>query len=378
MSELIDILIDRFQDHTTVLIVKNKKIEHVYCSSFPFTEKAHHTYGAVFEAKCTQIFQDTSSALFVSTSQTDPKRSYFCKKRDKSVKTGDIRTVQLQKEFLYSERKESVVGMPPSFKGRYLVYLPFEKGIHISKKWSSIQNIDDIKAHLQSLSLGGWILRSSFINLTFPDDLNLITAEANYLMSLGKNNNFNGYHPLELAIQDYGHAEKLSITSAADLDKDCRSIISALSPDLLSHITTPSTSPFGDLDYDTQLYQMLSYQTIPYDFGSLHCHQIPHGPFFIDIDCNLTSLRNIENLMLKIGNEIMRLLRALNVSGIILIDFLRLPLAFQRQKLHQDMRLLAEQDPSAPQILGFTKAGYFEIIRDHQTPSLPFILGTKP
>lgn len=373
MSKSIDILIDQYRDHTTVLIIKDKKIEQVYCSPFLDTETAQLTYGAVFEAKCTQLFLDTSSAIFSSLTQGGAQKSYFCKKRDKTIKTGDIRTVQLQKHFLPDDRKDSVINMPPVFKGRYLVYLPFEKGIHISKKWASVQNMDEIKSALKSLSPNGWILRSSFENLHFPNDMTLITAEANHLITLSQNKEFKGYHPLELALQDYGHHKKISITSSTELDQHMRSIVSAFCPDLLNCMKTSSPNPLSDLDYDTQLDKALNYQSIQYDFGSLHCHQVPHGPFFIDIDCKLTSLHTIDNLMKKVGIEIMRLIRILNLSGIIIIDFLRLPLAYQRQKLHQDMRLLGENDPLSPQILGFTKAGYFEIIRDHQTPSLSAI-----
>lgn len=377
MRESIDILIDQYRDHTTVLIIKNKKIEQAYCSPFLEAETADPTYGAVFEAKCTQLFHDTSSAIFTPITQTGSPKTYFCKKKDKAIKTGDLRTVQLQKHFLPSDRKESNVSMPPVFKGRYLVYLPFEKGIHISKKWSAFQKIEDIKSTLKSISPNGWILRSSFESLKFPGDMALITAEANYLIALSQKKDFKGYHPLELALQDYGHHKKLSITSSINLDKETHSIIKAFCPDLVTCIKAPSPSPMTDLDYDSQLDRALNYQSIPLDFGSLYCHQVPHGPFFIDIDCKLTSLHNMDNLMRQVGVEIMRLIRVLNLSGILLIDFLRLPLSYQRQKLHQDMRLLGANDPSSPQILGFTKAGYFEIIRDHQTPSLSSILGSK-
>ena len=378
MSVPIDILIDRYQDRTTVLIIKNKKIEQAYCSPFLDSEAAEPTYGAVFEAKCTQLFLDTSSAIFTPLTQTASQKTYFCKKKEKGIKTGDIRTVQLQKHFLPFERKESNVSMPPVFKGRYLVYLPFEKGIHISKKWATVQNVEEIRSTLKSISPNGWILRSSSENLKFPADMALIIAEANHLIALSQDKDFKGYHPLELALQDYGHHKKLSITSATELDKQVRSIISGFCPDLAQCIKAPSPHPLSDLDYDSQLDKALEYQSIQYDFGSLHCHQVPHGPFFIDIDCKLTSLHNMDNLMRQVGIEIMRLIRVLNLSGILLIDFLRLPLSYQRQKLHQDMRLLGETDPASPQILGFTKAGYFEIIRDHQTPSLPSILGSKP
>ena len=89
----------------------------------------------------------------------------------------------------------------------------------------------------------------------------------------------------------------------------------------------------------------------------------------IAIDVNLSSSRSLMNTNLNAAREIPRQIRLRNLSGTLLIDFIRLRSHGQRRLIEQSLRDSLASD-SRTHVYGWTKLGLFEITRESRRHSL--------
>lgn len=76
------------------------------------------------------------------------------------------------------------------------------------------------------------------------------------------------------------------------------------------------------------------------------------------------------NINLDCAKEIMRQIRLRNLSGILMIDFLKMKNDTERKALTKAVKELALDDPYTVQVHGLTKLGLMEISRARRTPPL--------
>ena len=89
----------------------------------------------------------------------------------------------------------------------------------------------------------------------------------------------------------------------------------------------------------------------------------------IDINRGASKGSNLE-INIEAAEEIGRQLRLRNISGIIVIDFLKMKNKKERDKLLVELDKIIELDPCTLQIHGFTNLGMVEMTRKQRTPSL--------
>ena len=85
----------------------------------------------------------------------------------------------------------------------------------------------------------------------------------------------------------------------------------------------------------------------------------------IDVNAGGAAL-DIKTINRDAGAEAMRQIRLRNLSGLILIDFLKNPKKGDQQGLLQSLRKAAKADPARVDILGFTHAGLLELTRQRR------------
>jgi Ribonuclease G/E len=90
----------------------------------------------------------------------------------------------------------------------------------------------------------------------------------------------------------------------------------------------------------------------------------------VAVDVNGGSAQNPTDVNLRAVRELARQVRLRNLSGLIVVDCLKMGARSEGAKLVNAFMRVAESDPCAPRALGLTKAGLLEITRRRMGPSL--------
>lgn len=353
------IIIDIFEGRQVALVVKDKKPWMVYAKP---AEGEQSNPGAVFAAKFTEKTHDSKIGFLTSTA-TGVK--YFCQNMPANLSVGDVILVQTTKLYREQDDKSSIVTALPIYKGRYLVYMPHDKGIHVSKKIEGNIDKSELFEKIPAFHEGGWILRSSYHPEQISDEL--MRQEADSLLKFSKDEHFEGYDPISRALIDFGTNANLEIIANEDFKGALTEKLSFYAPEL-SDIVSFTEAPIEELGHDLFLEDLLDLETVLVSNGALHFSKIPEGPAFIDIDLDLTKEAKSQKSLQEICGEIMRYIRLKNYAGIILIDFPRMENRKVMNSILEMLKTEAGRDPVNCRVFDFTKVGYVEMIRDQIDP----------
>lgn len=102
----------------------------------------------------------------------------------------------------------------------------------------------------------------------------------------------------------------------------------------------------------------------------------------IDVDsgnagAGRSALATAKKVNAAAAREIARHLRLRRIGGLVVIDFLRLPDQAARQAFQKDVSAIFADEPVRTEVIGFTRAGLFELKRPHQARTTSQILGAN-
>jgi ribonuclease G len=307
------------------------------------------------------------------------------------VKAGQEVMVQVYKEPIRT--KGSKVTMDISLPGRLLVYMPFSNNAGISKNIEDRQEYKRLKSIIAEIKKdipGGIIVRTEAEEATEAE----IKNEIKYLTRLWTSivGRFNDAKPMSLIHKDLGVVFQtvrdyftddvvlMHIDSQKEL-KDVAEFVKIISPEFLDRIVlydgkAPIFKAYG---IEEEIKRLRSNKTKLQSGGYL---VIQEAESLCAIDVNsgkFTAKSSQEDTAaltnLEAAGEIARQLRLRNIGGIIVIDFIDMKKAVNRQRVLEKLREAVKGDKAKIKIWPITKLGLIEMTRQRKRESLFSLLG---
>lgn len=256
--------------------------------------------------------------------------------------------------------------------GTTVVYRPFKFGVEVSSKITDKQQIKSLRDAVLSNVQGqeGWAVRTVAVDF----DINTVVEEMIKLRGIYETIRANARkasapallytreNPLYEYIRRYKDSLSKIVVNNHNLEKDIANFIDI--------DTAYDTEPFASYGLEDQLLDALSCDVALQSGGAIHIQQTP-ACVTVDVDSgSIKDGSNIDALNTEAAVEIARQIRLKNLSGKIIIDF-------AGSKEYQFMRPVIDalsvdlaDDPCRSRVLGLSKAGNIEILRQRRRPSL--------
>jgi ribonuclease G len=276
-------------------------------------------------------------------------------------------------ELLQQVKAEAHDGKLPSLNrdialpGRFLIYLPFGKNISHSRRIEKNQQtkIGKQLGDLLEAAAGGWVVRSAALKASAK----VLQSEKDYLLNLWHDKSdkqgvvISAPSIWQRALIEYG-GDCHSITVEKKFHQDLLAWLSQAAPDLLENIVIDT--PPASLDLDHLLQNLLADQ-VALAGGTL---MIETTAALTAIDVNAADGENILQVNLRAVDAIARQVRLRNLGGMILVDFIRMAKALERDQLLQKLRQAVADDPVGVEVFGFSRMGLIEMTRVRRGRSL--------
>ncbi len=307
-------------------------------------------------------------------------------KIDQVLKEGRYVLVQITKEPI--SKKGPRLSSEVSIAGRNLVLLPFSDKVSVSQKIESIEERDRLKQLLRSITPNnyGIIVRTAAENMKVAD----LDKELRQLLEKWENtlNNLRNIKPPKLVLRELGRSSAIVRDSLnADFNhiyiddevvyQDIKDYISEIAPSkkkIIKHYTgrTPIFEHFG---INKQIKTLFG-RTVPFNQGSYLI--IEHTEAFHVIDVNSGNRSepkenqesNALETNLLAAVEIARQLRLRDMGGIIVIDFIDMQQASNRQLLFDKMKEFMADDKTKHTILPLSRFGLMQLTRQRVRPEM--------
>jgi len=307
------------------------------------------------------------------------------------IKPGQDVMVQIYKEPIST--KGPKITMDISLPGRLLVYMPFSNNIGISKNIEDRAEYDRLKGIVSEIKKdtpGGIIVRTEAEDATEDE----IRREIKYLTRIWSNivSRFDNAKPMSLIHKDLGVVFQtvrdyftedvvlMHIDSPKEL-KDVTEFVKLIMPEFLDRI----------VQYDGKQAIFKAYG-IDEEIKKLHSNKarLKSGGYLIiqeaeslcAIDVNsgkFTSKTSQEDTAaftnIEAAEEVARQLRLRNIGGIIVIDFIDMKKASNRQKVLEKLRQVTRGDKAKIKIWPITRLGLIEMTRERKRESLFSLMG---
>ena len=282
---------------------------------------------------------------------------------DRSRRQGDTLIVQVVRDG--TRDKSPRVTCDIRLIGQFAIFMPLTCGVWVSRRYQGQASCETIAA-LKAVARGGWIVRSS------ATDLESVVKDGERLVDLWRKATPRGAEPCQLfpphgaaisAILDAPRITALEVSSIEDY-RSLNAWMKVWRPDVTSTIEVIPDLWSDDFE---ALFASLITPTVPLPCGG--SMDIESTKALIAIDVNLGSSRSLMDTNLNAAREIPRQIRLRNLSGTLLIDFIRLRSHGQRRLIEQSLRDSLASD-SRTHVYGWTKLGLFEITRESRRHSL--------
>ena len=304
---------------------------------------------------------------------------------EKQLSRGEEVLVQVAKDPLGTKgaRVTSHISLP----GRYMVFMPGNKHIGISRRIESDEERKRLKEIAQSLGTdeGGFILRTACEGLSKRE----IQRDLGFLQKLWKSIQKKAetapapsliHQDLDLiarAIRDYFSADTEQVL--IDSPKDHRRIVDFVRhfmPRLKSKINLYSDKEplFEQLGIEEKITKALDPRAWLRSGGYII---IERTEALTAVDVNtgrFVGKRNQEETILKTNleavQEVVRQLRLRNAGGLIIIDFIDMDKEANRKKVYEALREALKKDKARTNILKISELGLVEMTRQRTRESL--------
>ncbi|MDR2399163.1 MAG: Rne/Rng family ribonuclease [Endomicrobium sp.] len=307
------------------------------------------------------------------------------------IKVGQEVMVQVYKEPINT--KGPKVTMDISLPGRLLVYMPFSNNIGISKNIGCEKEHDRLKMIISVIKKdipGGIIIRTEAEDA----DESEIKSEIKYLTRLWSSivSRFSDAKPMSLIHKDLGvvfqtirdyfsdDVSLMHIDSPKEF-KDVTEFVKIVSPEFLDRIVLydGKVSIFKTYGIEGEIKRLRSNKARLASGGYLIIQEA-ESLCAIDVNSGKFTAKNFQEDTATITNveasaEIARQIRLRNIGGIIVIDFIDMKKADNRQKILDRLREATKGDKAKIKIWPITKLGLIEMTRQRKRESLFSLLG---
>lgn len=300
------------------------------------------------------------------------------------IKEGQMILVQVMKDPLGT--KGARITTHVSLPGRYLVYMPNQTHIGVSRRIISDEQREKLKNLIESLEpRGGVIVRTASEEADFTDienDLNYLRNLWREIESISKGRTVVGTVFSEIGIEQRVLRDMLSDKIDRVVFDDQDSFLSALQfvtqtmphfADKIQHYK--GTKPIFDLyDIELEIARAMDRKVWLKSGGYI---VIDEAEALVVVDVNTgryTGKKDLEETIFKTNieaaREIAHQLRIRNLGGIIIIDFIDMEKAVHREMVVQTLMQEVASDRERTQVNPMSELGLVEMTRKRSRPSL--------
>lgn len=254
----------------------------------------------------------------------------------------------------------------------YLVYCPFKFDVEASYKIEDIEKAAAYKKFVQEHSQGqeGWILRTASIEATEAQLLEEMALLREIYENIRKKARtltapavlYTKENPLFEYIRRYKDSLKEIVVDTPKLKEQVEAVFSGT--------VTLQKEAFEEFGIDDAIVEALNRTVKLKHGGNLH---IEETRAFVAIDVDSAGKRNVgdlDNLNIEAAKEIARQIRLRNLSGKIIIDFAGSSEYRFMKKVIEILEVELADDICHSRVLGLSRAGNVEILRQRRRPSL--------
>jgi len=302
------------------------------------------------------------------------------------IKPGQPLLVQIVKEPISSKGPRLTTEL--SLTGRYMILIPFADKINISQKIKSTEEKIRLRQLISSIKPQGFgvIVRTSAEGKRVAE----LNAELRQLVTTW-NDAINKMQHSEApaliyeeesravgVIRDIFNPSFESIhVNHADVFTQIQNYVSVIAPDRkeIVKLYTKDTPIFDHFGITRQIKSAFG-KTVSFKSGAYIIIEHTEALHVIDVNSGNRSRANNDqesnalDVNLKAADEIARQLRLRDMGGIIVIDFIDMAKAENRQQLFEHMRELMSGDRARHNILPLSKFGLMQITRQRVRPAL--------
>lgn len=308
---------------------------------------------------------------------------------NKDLKNGDMVIAQIKKEPISTKLAKLTDDI--SIAGEFVIYLPFEKDIHLSNKIKKdSRSIKLVEALINDFSNIGLIIRTEAIEVDYEQirqEVEQLVVLFQEIMRKKKDGVVGLLYEQDSLLDFFYHFRFETIDEVISNSKEIISKVKqwAMSKKISPEYKLQEIDLFGS--YGISLEKLFSKK---YDFGNISIVIEPTEAFtavdvnsgyqekhcYMDdmaLDVNLKSCQYIVDLIIK-----------KDISGIILIDFIDMKKKIYQEKLLHRLKEEFKRDIKKVSVLNITTLGIVQVIRQREKENLidmiscscPLCLGT--
>ncbi len=331
----------------------------------------------------------------------DGKRSVTIDKAGKQPeldKDGSIQnTLKVGQEILVQIVKEPINTKGPrltaelSFAGRFLVLIPFSDKISVSSKIKSGSERTRLKQLIQSIKPKGFgvIIRTVAENMRVAEldnEMHILLERWENAIAKVKKTRSEGYKLPQLVYEETSRTVALLrdlfnpsyeniYVNDETVYKEIRSYVSLIAPECkdIVKLYKGIVPIFDNFSVTKQIKSSLG-RTVTYKHGAYLIIEQTEALHVVDVNSGNRSKSpegqevNALDVNLGAADELARQLRLRDMGGIIVVDFIDMNLAENRQKLYERMVENMRNDRARHSILPLSKFGLMQITRQRVRP----------
>lgn len=391
-----EILVNCSPEETRVALVENGKLIELLVER----SESEKIVGNIYKGRVENVLPGISSAFvnigleknaYLYVSDVVPRGGHAPSPQiEKMISRNEIIMVQVAKEAIGT--KGVKVTMDISLPGRFLVYMPQAQHLGISKHIEDRRERDRLREIMDGCmpEKGGVIIRTEGEGA----EATALRREMQYLTRLWDNvhRRFESAPIPHLVHRDLGlvfqtvrdiFTEDTSIflVDSRSEFRDLMEFLDSISPELKARVKLYEgrTPLFQAFNIEPQIERIRSAR-VDLPSGGYIVIQEAEGLCAIDVNTGkFTGKRSQEETVtatnVEAAQEVARQLRLRNIGGIIVIDFIDMKHARNRQKVMEAMADFVSNDRAKIKILPITRLGLIEMTRERKRESLFALLG---
>jgi len=365
------LLVDRWRGGERVALAEAGKIKDLWLRP----PRGLHHIGAIYRAHVTRRFN--KQLAIVSLGKDGAEAQLF----KQNGQIPDSLLVQITADSVQTtiDGKTNTLKMAEcsaeiKLAGRYLIHLPIGKDVLVSRRLTPASLRDELRVRFRQWGAdGGWIIRSSAAGIA--DDQ--LAYEAGYLSSrwrrlMEKKSQDDGDallmaspHLAITAINDYGLRPPIDVVVTESIvAAEIRRWSAMAAPDLQDCLRIDKGVPglFEMMDLETAI-EDLHRPVVETADGCSMIFESTAAMHVVDVNAGRQSQRAAFVNNRAVTEEIARQVRLRGLSGIILIDYLKMSDENERHQLVDLCRDAFAADPVPTQVHGLSRLGLMEITR---------------
>jgi ribonuclease G len=393
-----EILVNCSPEETRVAVLENEQLIELLIER----SESEKIVGNVYKGKIENVLPGISSAFvnigleknaYLYVSDVIPTPGHHASAQiEKMIARNEIIMLQVAKEAIGT--KGVKVTMDISLPGRFLVYMPQAEHLGVSKNIENRTERDRLRSIIESCApeKGGVIIRTEAEGA----DEEALRREMAYLIRLWDSvqKRYDSSPTPSLVHRDLGlvfqtvrdvFTENTSIflVDSRSEYKDLMDFLDNISPELKARVKLYEgrTPLFQAFHIEKQIEKIRSAR-VDLPSGGYIIIQEAEGLCAIDVNTGkFTGKKSQEETVtatnVEAAKEVARQLRLRNIGGIIVIDFIDMRHARNRQKVMEALADYTSDDRAKIKILPITRLGLIEMTRERKRESLFALLGEE-